>query len=216
MAITSNPLIGAAKQKMGGAVFSTWKGKYVLKTKPASVANPKTPAQVAQRSAMTQSIAILRLTPLQIKRGFKKLAVGKSEANAFISSILKTGFDFSVAGVATLVPTSVLFSKGTISPTPILTIVADRSLNNVDFTFSSVANDESQALLDKTVKGVYNSTQDEWVFDSFPNDRQDGNAGVEMPAGWAIGDTVIGYLGFYNETTGNSSDSLNASTTIIA
>ena len=50
MAVVSNPLIGKSKQSAGGVTFTSWKGRNVLKNKATSVANPQTPAQVANRN----------------------------------------------------------------------------------------------------------------------------------------------------------------------
>ena len=51
MAVTQNPHIGRSKNAFATAVFTTWKGRNVMKGKPISVHNPDTPAQKKQRSA---------------------------------------------------------------------------------------------------------------------------------------------------------------------
>ncbi len=216
MAIVSNPLIGASKQKMGGAVFSTWKGKNVLKTKPASVANPKTPAQVAQRSAMKQAIAILRQAPDQIKKGFKRQAIGKSEANVFVGNILKNAFDFTTPGVATLIPGNILTSRGTMAPTQNTSITADRSDNLLTVNFAATADFASQNVADKALVSAYNTTKGEWTFGSGYEARSTGSATAPMPAGWEVGDSLQVFLAFYNQSSGGSSDSTNSTTLIVA
>lgn len=50
MAISQNTLIGSTKQSVGGVTFTKWKGRNIIKAKAVSVANPKTPAQVANRN----------------------------------------------------------------------------------------------------------------------------------------------------------------------
>lgn len=47
-----NPTLGKMVGKIGGIVYSVSKGQQVMREKPISVANPQTPAQVAQRSKM--------------------------------------------------------------------------------------------------------------------------------------------------------------------
>ncbi len=75
--IVSNPLIGASRKSMGNATFSNWKGIYVLKTKPISVANPNSQAQIQQRSAFRQLVQAFREMPGAIRTGYKSQAIQK-------------------------------------------------------------------------------------------------------------------------------------------
>ena len=50
MAVIQNPIIGRAKQKFSNAIFSTWLGVNVLRSKPLSVANPRTENQIVNRN----------------------------------------------------------------------------------------------------------------------------------------------------------------------
>ena len=61
MAQVNNPIIGHARGKVGSVVFSTWKGKNIIKEKPATVANPRTANQVANRSRFVAMIALAKL-----------------------------------------------------------------------------------------------------------------------------------------------------------
>lgn len=85
MAVVQNPLIGRTKQKFSNAVFTTWKGINVLRSKPLTVANPNSPAQQASRAKFALSSKIGRRILEAIKKGFKSQAVGKSEINVFVS-----------------------------------------------------------------------------------------------------------------------------------
>jgi hypothetical protein len=60
MAILQNPLIGRAKKKLGNTVFSTQFGQNTLRTKPLTIKNPKTAAQVAHRTRMKKLAKLLR------------------------------------------------------------------------------------------------------------------------------------------------------------
>jgi hypothetical protein len=57
MAIPSNTLIGKTKGSVGNVTFTTWKGRNVIKEKSNSPANPRTPAQVAQRAKFSKITA---------------------------------------------------------------------------------------------------------------------------------------------------------------
>lgn len=115
MARVSNPLIGKSRNKIGGVVFSTWKGINTLREKPATVANPRTPAQQAQRSAFTQMVAMGRAILGAIQIAFRQRAVQMSEFNAFMRLNLDEAF--TVAGaVATFDASRLLAASGTLVP----------------------------------------------------------------------------------------------------
>lgn len=113
MAIVQNPLIGRSQNKLGGTVFSTWKGKNVLKGKPLTVANPRTDGQVAQRSAMTQAVAIGRAILSSIRRSFIEVSAQSTEWASFIKYNLDEAFTIS-GNTATLDSGSMTFAKGTL------------------------------------------------------------------------------------------------------
>ncbi len=214
--VVSNPLIGRAKQSMGGVTFTSWKGINVLKNKASSVANPNSPGQIQQRSAFSQMVLAFRQQPATIRAGFKKLAVKKSEFNAFMASALAVAFDMSVPGVATLLPANLVTSKGTISLTDLLTAIADRSNNTIVSTFSAAIDQPGQALTDSALMSAYNITQNKFTGEVTGDLRSTGSASMVLPADWVTGDSIRVYLGFYNPLSGESSDSDNIATAIVA
>jgi len=216
MARVSNTLIGPSSGRVGNAVFSTWKGINVLKEKPASVANPNSDNQQMRRSAMSQVVSIFRQAPAAIRAGFKKLAIGKSEWNAFASNALRFAFDFSVPPTATLVPADLLISKGTITSSSITLITADRSANTVVVTFPNTAADPGQSLTDKAILVAYNSDLDDWTGSTTSAARSTGTASIAMPAAWAAAENIVVYLAFYNELSQESDDSVNDTAVIVA
>lgn len=216
MARVSNTLIGPSSGRVGNAVFSTWKGINVLKEKPISVANPNSDGQQMQRSAMRQIVAAFRQIPAVIRSGFKKLAVQKSEWNAFASYNLKNAFDFSAPPAATLEPENLLISKGTISSTPIASVNASHAAQEIYVNWDPNASEPGKSSSDSALVAVYNQTKDDWTQSSTNALRSLGTATTAMPAGWEVNDTVTIYLGFYNQLSGESSDSANKETTIQA
>ena len=56
MARLSQGILGGVLGKIGNVVGSSWKGIAVIKSKPLSVANPRTTKQVAQRTKMTNVV----------------------------------------------------------------------------------------------------------------------------------------------------------------
>lgn len=216
MARVSNTLIGPSSGRVGNAVFSTWKGINVLKEKPASVANPDTDPQQMRRSALRQMVSAFRQMPGAIRAGFKKLAVGKSEWNAFASYNLRFGFNYTTPPTATLVLADVLISKGTISSTGMVTNVSDVSSGTILATFLATVTDPGQSLTDRAIIAAYNSTLNDWTGGVTTAARSTGTANIPIPGSWVATNSVRVYLGFYNPTSGESSDSVNAANTVQA
>jgi hypothetical protein len=215
MSVVSNPLIGRTKQSMGNATFSSWKGINVLKTKATSVANPRTDGQIGQRSAFSQIVAAFRTMPAAIRAGFKKLAVKKSEFNAFMAAALDEAFDMSVPGTATLIPANVLISKGTIASTAILISVADISVGTITATWASAVLQPGQSVSDKAIICAYNEDLGKFSGLATPTLRSANAGSITLPAGWLAGHNVTTYLGFYNSLSGESADSVNIATIVV-
>ena len=216
MSVVSNPLIGASKQKMGNAVFSTWKGINVLKTKPLSVANPRTDGQLVQRSGFSILVEAYRQMSGVVTRGFKELAIRKSEFNAFMSYNLKNAIDYSTPPTAILEDAALLISKGSIAVTPVLTVVADRSSNTIVATFATTADQPGQSLTDVALIAAWNSVTNEFTGAVTTAARSTGTASIDLPASWATGQALSVYVGFSNPLTKKCSDSQYTLATIVA
>lgn len=216
MAVTSNVLIGKSSGRVGNAVFSTWKGINVLKEKPVSVANPNTDPQLMNRSAMRQSVAIGRTLFALIFLGFKKLAVKQSAFNAFISDARKNAFNYTNPPDATLIPSSIRISKGSISETALTSVVTDVSDGETTVVFPATAALPGQSVSDKVLVAAYNQNNNAWSTGSALVLRSAGTAVIDMPTGTVAGDTVICFVGFYNQLTGEASDSTNINSVAIA
>jgi hypothetical protein len=214
--VVSNPLIGKSSGSMGGATFTTWKGKNVLKNKASSVANPNTINQQMRRSALEQAVAIFRANSAAINLGYKKKAVGMSPYNAFSREVLKNAFDYSTPPTATLEPQDLLFSSGNIETTEITGLTADRSANTVLVDFSPNATGIGQSVNDKVILLAYNTTLQTWSVSETEEIRSTGQAQVSMPGPWAVGNTVRSYLSFYNPISGETSNTRTLTGTIIA
>ncbi|MEH0154494.1 DUF6266 family protein [Limibacter armeniacum] len=87
MATVQNPIIGRASGTMANAVFSTWKGINVLKSKPLSN-NSNTEAQQTQRSLFKTVVSMLKYFSQAARVGFYERAQGTSYTpwNLFVKS----------------------------------------------------------------------------------------------------------------------------------
>ena len=207
MSVVQNTLIGRSRQAIGNAVFTTWKGINVLKSKPISVENPNTINQQMRRSALSQTVAFFRAISNVVLVGFKELAVGKSEYNAFSSEMLRVSFDYTAPPVATIQANSILISKGTIATQPITTSTASGATNAVTINWSSAVLQPGQATTDKALVVIFNSTTATLYGEVTSVSRSANTAVITDPNGITVADVLEVYLGFYNPTSGKSGDS---------
>ena len=97
-------IFGGVSGKIGNTIGSSWKGIPVIKTKPLSVANPRTASQVAQRSKFTYvtTLASLLLGTI-VKPLWDRFAVKQSGYNSFVSSnvaVMDSLFPFDLTAIA--------------------------------------------------------------------------------------------------------------------
>lgn len=80
-------ILGGVSGKVGGVVGSSWKGINVVKTKPLSVANPRTAGQIAQRNAFSLTVQdATALLSTIIKPLWDRSSVKMSGFNSFIKA----------------------------------------------------------------------------------------------------------------------------------
>ena len=218
MAVGQNLLFGRMKQKIGGIVTSTWKGINVIKSKPLTVANPKTDLQLMRRSALIQAVALARTISAAINLGFKEQAVFKSAFNAFVGYTLRNAFDYSGPPDAQMVQSNILVSQGTISPTPIATVISDQSSNNIILTWLSLTLLPGQSNSDVPVLVAYNQTQSKWMLPiGGTATRNDDTLEADFTVGDLVaGNSVLCFLFFYNTASRKSSDSALMTSVVVA
>lgn len=86
MAIVQSIAVGKARGSAGNVTFSTVKGRVIMKEKPVFVANPKTEAQQAQRSALARTLKIWQKIGFLAKDGWTRLNAYASPYNQFLSN----------------------------------------------------------------------------------------------------------------------------------
>lgn len=200
MAVVQNPIIGRAQNKLGGVIFQTWKGKNVLRSKPITVANPRTDAQVAQRNKITEAVSVYRNTSGAVQAGYVQQAVGMSQYNAFTSEITKNAM--TATGTAITIDWSkVLFSKGTISIAQDFDAQEGSGSTICDFSWVNGGLQPGQSLTDKFVAVCYNETSDQWSVIFTPETRADEASQVDFLVDGGAGN-VFHVWGFFVNTMG--------------
>lgn len=213
MSVVQNTLIGRTRQSIGGVTFTTWKGLNVMKSKAVSVANPKSDKQVGQRNKMKFAVNIFRQLVAVIMLGYKHLAVGKSEYNAFVSTNLKNGAINASGTTAVFNPSLLEIARGTLQETAITEVSYDANGSQAIVNFSSTltgdkkVNDLANCVLlksDGTLLGISLGN----------NERADAEADFSNLPALPVGTTVHAYLFFTSADGLKCSDSVHKTGTV--
>lgn len=87
MGVIKQGILGGFQNKVGAVIGSNWKGIATMRSRPISVANPRTGKQVAVRSDFTILVKMASaLNATLIRPYWSRFAQKKTGANAFISA----------------------------------------------------------------------------------------------------------------------------------
>lgn len=211
MAISQNPLTGRTKGAFANAVFSKWKGRNTVRSKALEVHNPRTDAQMRQRSKFSFLIAVAQTMGAVIRVGFNEVAQTISEFNAFMKENLSNGC-LSWSGTEWVLNQSeMVVSKGSLDPTAVTSVASTNANPHVIISYSSSATgnqsttDQVVCILGNGVKlGIAIATAD----------RASGSVTVTLNANAATGDVYEGYLFFISADGSKVSDSVYFSETV--
>lgn len=209
MSVTQNPIIGRARQKLGGIVFTTWKGINVIKGKPLTVANPKSDGQLMRRSALTLIVEVGRQISAAINLGFKEQAVGKSAFNAFTGLNLRNAFNYSAPPAATLNVDKLQVAQGTIATNDVAISASSAGADTVTATWTSGTLSPGQSMSDLAYMVVANAAKDRFYVSPVTALRSANTLVASVPNGFfAAAEQCFAYVFFYNSTSRKSSDSV--------
>lgn len=190
MAKIKQGVFGAVQGKIGNLVGSSYKGIPVLKAKAASVSNPQTAGQVAQRDSMTSAVIYAKLfLSIWIKPLFDRFAVKMSGYNLWVKNNIA---NFDADGI--IVPGNLVMSVGNMTATAINTAVLDEDAHTAVVTWTTdttgfhLATDIAYIML-------FNGSN-ESVASSAIVVRSTATATVTIPSDWQETDTVHVWLAF--------------------
>lgn len=142
MGVIKQGILGGFQNKVGAVIGSNWKGIATMRSRPISVANPRTGKQVAVRSEFTTLVKMASaLNATLIRPYWSRFAQKKTGANAFISSNYG-----KMAGVVTTIPDRMILSQGKLDG------LAEYSVG--------FAGADYQLAWDETTLGVYGAATD--------------------------------------------------------
>jgi len=210
MAVTQNPIIGRARNKFAGAIFSTWKGLNVLRSSPLTVANPRTQAQINQRNKLALMVDLYRKIASAVAVGYRQQAIKKSEYNAFASEMLLNAMDVDGSNNVTFVAEDVLIAKGTMGTTAITGATDDGTDITVEWDETAPLS-EGQSATDLayvvTFDGNSESTLDHVGLSLGSAERSAGEVVFALPDG-ASAIPAHTYLFFASQNDDEVSDSV--------
>lgn len=192
MGIIKRGILGGFSGSVANVVGSSWKGIATMRSKPLSVANPKSAGQVAQRSKFSFAVMIagILLVPF-IKPFWDRFAVKMSGYNSFIKTNIAKFGDWS-----TTVWSDIMLSVGKIGATPITSVDALANNNEVAISFSNDAGSENKLATDPVYAVVFNETQETISFPNAERTRSQELISVISDNDLVAGDVLHIYLCF--------------------
>lgn len=142
MGVIKQGILGGFQNKVGAVIGSNWKGIATMRSRPISVANPRTGKQVAVRSEFSTLVKMASgLNATLIRPYWSRFAQKKTGANAFISANYG-----KLAGNISQIPDRMILSQGKLDGLP-------------EFGVSLVGTDY-QIFWDEIALGVYGAVTD--------------------------------------------------------
>ena len=185
-------ILGGVSGKIGGIVGSSWKGINVIKTKPLSVANPRTAAQVAQREKFANCVAFAGVILASvIKPCWDRFASRESGYNAFISQ--------NVALFATVKPdppATLVTSKGKMAKTDITAVASADGTKVLTIDWSDDSGEGFKLSTDEVHIVAQNAVNGSIIGVATAATRVDTTVNVSMKEDNASADTILVYLTF--------------------
>jgi hypothetical protein len=193
MAILKQSVIGVLSGKIGQVVGATWKGISVLKVAPASVANPQTDKQLAQRAKVKATMAFLQPLTQFVRIGWREFAVKMTAMNAAFSYTIQNAILGTYPNFTINYPNA-LVSKGNLAPA-LNQAAASTVAGTVLFTWTDNSDEMGAATTDTSLLVVYNPVKNQAVFFAGLAERADATQAVTVPNSFS-GDLVHCYIGF--------------------
>ena len=199
-----------ARGSAGPLTFANWKGIGYFKQKATTVSNPNTDGQVNARARLALMVALFADFGNAVQTGFKEMAVKMSAYNAFVKYNINSALTYVSLGVYTTNWSTILFSKGTLGDTPILTGAGSAGTNNITLTYDTANAFYAQSSTDLAKVVCVNQTNE--VISIVLNDgatRADGTIVFAPEGGINLADSFDVYLFFVKADNSKVSNSVH-------
>lgn len=209
MARVQNPIIGQAINQAGGMVFSVWKQLKVMRSKPLSVANPRTAAQQAVRRRMALLASSMREILNTIREGYVRFQSGTTQWAQFLKENYSTGTSDN-GTVASLTVNALKFAKGTLLPADSFE-VTDVTGQAITVAWDDNSGQPGAAATDRARFVLVNADGSAVAALDPTKTRTDGSAVLNAPDDIVAASALV-YMYFVNVAGDDVSDSLLATT----
>jgi hypothetical protein len=210
LGIITSGILGGFSGKVGPVVGGSWKGISYMRQLPASVANPRTALQTAQRSKLSYCVAFAKAILSGIIKPLNdRFAHRQSGYNRFVS--------MNIALFAAAVPSlasALRLSEGSLLDAAALGLVVTAADPDVRFSWT----DNSGTGNAQTTDGVYmvcmNATTGVIGSISDVDDRSDSNTIATMSEDNESGDVIHAWLAFRSANGFSASDTVYLTATV--
>jgi len=209
----SQGILGGVSGAVGNVIGGSWKGIDYLRIKPSNVENPRTEGQVNQRNKFTATLEFLQPNISFIQKGYKNLAVQKSEFNAAMSYVLNNAItgsapDFNVDYQ------DALLSRGSLSA-PLNASFDLSTPDEVSFTWVDNSTGGNANITDKAMILAYNPTKKESITDLEGAERSVEQQTLTIPSTYS-GDDLHLFMAFISADGNITSDSVYLGTGVAS
>lgn len=212
MAILKQGILGGVKGKVGSVVGSSWKGIATLRSLPLSVTNPRTAAQVGNRTRFSEVVALATiLLSAIIKPLNDRFASAMSGYNLFVQ---RSRDCFTSAGV--FVPANLILSRGRLGATDVVSVIADEGNNFVNVLFRGELSNGYQSATDKAYSVVMASNGDVLGYSAGISSRNQNEVEVGLSRDLEEGESISCYISFLRADGTMCADSTYATVVVSA
>ncbi len=197
-------ILGGFSGKVGTVIGGSWKGIAYMRSQAQSVKNPRTEAQMEQRSKFALTLAFLKPITNYIRTGYKTYANKQTAFNAAMSYICKN----AIAGTYpdySLDYQSVLVSRGSLTPAENATATA--IAGKIQFSWTDNSGVSDALATDLAMPLIFNNDTKEAIFNTSAATRADSSVEINVPADW-VGNEVEPYIAFISADGKNVSNSV--------
>jgi Family of unknown function (DUF6266) len=201
--INNSPWLWGDTKTAAGMTTRTSRGQHIIQGKRAKgQSNPSNDYKSAQQAAAA-IWPYFRKAGGFVRQFFKTIPTGSTAAAEFYKYAYNNAFTPDGFGGGSLDIANIVYAKGTMTPTSILTFAGDVSDNAITATWPTTNADASQQNDDIAEYVILNVTQNKAISGTLANQRSTGTAGsIVPPAGFLVaGDVIKLYLSFTSNTT---------------
>lgn len=210
MARLPQGILGGVVGSVGNLVGTSWKGIPIIKTKPLSVANPKTAKQIAQRTKMSNIVAFSQpILSTIIKPLNDRFAQRQSGYNLFVSRNIQLFTDEYPSPASELV-----ISRGKLGSTSGIESSGVNGENNLSIGWSNVLSNQFMQDTDIPFVLAVNKTNGVIFGDQLNINRGQEGDNLLLPYELTTGDKIDVYLAFMREDGTMVSDTDYVSVTV--